>query len=823
MSKQIVIAEQHRIAAVFDAEQIQELVVATGTHQVSDIYLGVVENVLPGIDAAFVNIGDSDRNGFIHVTDLGPLRLRRSASSITELLAPQQKVLVQVMKEPTGTKGPRLTGNISLPGRYLVLMPYGRGVNLSRRIESEGERNRLRALAILMKPAGMGILIRTEADGMPEEAIIEDLENLQKQWESVLTEASATRPPALLNRDDDFVQRVLRDAYCDNVNRIVVDSVQGLKRVKQHLTSWGGGRMPQGVLVDQHRERGSILEYFRVNAAIREAMKPRVDLPSGGYIIIEKTEALTVIDVNSGSFTRSATARETVLWTNCESATEIARQLRLRNIAGVIVVDFIDMESRRDKLQVLEHFNNAMKSDKAKPQIAQLTELGLVELTRKRQGKNIYELFGVPCPACSGIGMHVNLPGEAPSALQTQHQYHHYEEIPDHFAPPGAASPAPQYSDTPTDRRESRDIGRRSIRRDTINPTTTTGRPEARLPEARSSSGYAESYAPEGFTGFEDGGFDSEGALDLSQHPSYQERGRGGNRRRRRRGEPFTKETTTDRGASPWEEVPIDRPSTDRIPNDRIPNDRISNDRHPTERVQNERISLDRVASRYELPSIENETDVLDLQPEEVAPAVRESRESRFEERRVRSGRRERTPSEPPEIINVEMTEDEQDVYAWMGISPLILSEQTPKNPRSAIIRIYPPGEVPSDEAVEVADDGADTNIPDEFEAIESEFVSSLDPDESEFGDAIPARRGRARIDRRSDGSVAPPIKRSFEGQAEFDFGESVESDSEETFEPEVIEPVAIADDSMQSIQLEALDVDDDGAPRRRRRRSSAT
>ena len=811
MSKQIVIAEQHRIAAVFDAEQIQELVVATGTHQVSDIYLGVVENVLPGIDAAFVNIGDSDRNGFIHVTDLGPLRLRRSASSITELLAPQQKVLVQVMKEPTGTKGPRLTGNISLPGRYLVLMPYGRGVNLSRRIESEGERNRLRALAILMKPAGMGILIRTEADGMPEEAIIEDLENLQKQWESVLTEASATRPPALLNRDDDFVQRVLRDAYCDNVNRIVVDSVQGLKRVKQHLTSWGGGRMPQGVLVDQHRERGSILEYFRVNAAIREAMKPRVDLPSGGYIIIEKTEALTVIDVNSGSFTRSATARETVLWTNCESATEIARQLRLRNIAGVIVVDFIDMESRRDKLQVLEHFNNAMKSDKAKPQIAQLTELGLVELTRKRQGKNIYELFGVPCPACSGIGMHVNLPGEAPSALQTQHQYHHYEEIPDHFAPPGATSPAPQYSDTPSDRRESRDIGRRSIRRDT---TITPGRPEARLPEARSNSGYVESYAPEGFTGFEDGGFDSEGALDLSQHPSYQERGRGGNRRRRRRGEPFTKETTTDRGASPWDEVPIDRPS-----NDRISNDRISNDRHPTERVQNERISLDRVTSRYEVPSIETETDVLDLQPEEVAPAVREGRESRFEERRVRSGRRERTPSEPPEIINVEMTEDEQDVYAWMGISPLILSEQTPKNPRSAIIRIYPPGEVPSDEAVAMSDDVTDDNIPDEFTSIESEFVSSLDPDESEFGDA-PARRGRGRIDRRSDGSVAPPIKRSFEGQAEFDFGESVESDLEETFEPEIIESVAIAADS---VELELLELEDDGAPRRRRRRSSAT
>ncbi|WP_317134422.1 Rne/Rng family ribonuclease [Leptolyngbya sp. 7M] len=401
MPKQIIIAEQHRIAAVFSEDQIQELIVAKGTHQVGDIYLGVVENVLPGIDAAFVNIGDSERNGFIHVTDLGPLRLRKSAGSITELLAPQQKVLVQVMKEPTGNKGPRLTGNISLPGRYLVLMPFGRGVNLSRRIRNDAERNRLRALAILIKPAGMGLLVRTEAEGMAEEAILEDLETLQKQWESIQQEAMTLRPPSLLNRDDDFIQKVLRDVYSADVNRIVVDSHTGLKRVKQHLVNWSGGKSPQGVLIDHHRDRVPILEYFRVNAAIREALKPRVDLPSGGYIIIERTEALTVIDVNSGSFTRSATARETVLWTNCEAAAEIARQLRLRNIAGVIIVDFIDMDSRRDQLQVLEQFNKALRVDKARPQIAQLSELGLVELTRKRQGQNIYELFGQTCPTYS--------------------------------------------------------------------------------------------------------------------------------------------------------------------------------------------------------------------------------------------------------------------------------------------------------------------------------------------------------------------------------------------------------------------------------------
>lgn len=486
MPKQIIIAEQHQIAAVFSEDQIQELVVATGHHQIGDIYLGVVENVLPGIDAAFVNIGDPERNGFIHVTDLGPLRLKRSAAAITELLTPQQKTLVQVMKEPTGSKGPRLTGNITLPGRYVVLMPYGRGVNLSRRIKSESERNRLRALAILVKPAGMGLLVRTEAEGKPEEAIIEDLEVLQKQWEIVQQEAVTSRAPALLNRDDDFIQRVLRDMYGADVNRIVVDSSTGLKRVKQYLQNWSGGQTPQGLLIDHHRDRSPILEYFRINAAVREALRPRVDLPSGGYVIIQPTEALTVIDVNSGSFTRSATARETVLWTNCEAAAEIARQLRLRNIAGVIVVDFIDMESRRDQMQVLEHFNKALKADKARPQIAQLTELGLVELTRKRQGQNIYELFGETCPTCGGLGHTVRLPGELENRLPIP-----ATDIPERFVP------MPQ--------RESRP------------PAPTTRIPDiGNLPPVTPKDVY---------DGFGDG-FESEpefSSLHLINHPSYQE------------------------------------------------------------------------------------------------------------------------------------------------------------------------------------------------------------------------------------------------------------------------------------------------------------
>jgi ribonuclease E len=617
MSKQIIIAEQHRIAAVFSEDQIQELIVATGHHQVGDIYLGIVENVLPGIDAAFVNIGDSDRNGFIHVTDLGPLRLKRAAASITDLLAPQQKVLVQVMKEPTGNKGPRLTGNVSLPGRYLVLMPFGRGVNLSRRIRSESARNRLRALAILVKPAGMGLLVRTEAEGVAEEAIIEDLEALQKQWETVQQEAVSTRPPALLNRDDDFIQRVLRDMYSADVNRIVVDSSTGVKRVKQHLVNWSSGKPPQGVLVDHHRDRISILEFFRVNAAIREALKPRVDLPSGGYIIIERTEALTVIDVNSGSFTRSATARETVLWTNSEAATEIARQLRLRNIAGVIIVDFIDMDSRRDQMQVLEQFNKVLRSDKARPQIAQLTELGLVELTRKRQGQNIYELFGRTCPTCGGLGHLVHLPGET-------------ERI----------APEPIESSRPL------------------------------VPNLRTASPLPEPW---------DGGDDYEAdassdlqELDLTNHPSYQERSgaNNSNRRRRRRigREPMARESIT---REPAHREPVTR---ELITRELIP--------------RNNRLESDFEESTT--PSLDIEDSILSL-PEVEAVVPKENRIEKTE--RHRTNRRDRPAAEPPQVIAVEMTQEEQDVYALMGVSPLVLTPEAVRDPKSIVIRVKLPGE----------------------------------------------------------------------------------------------------------------------------------
>jgi len=401
MSQQIIIAEQARIAALLTDDRVDELIVAQGQYQIGDIFLGTVENVLPGIDAAFINIGESEKNGFIHVSDLGPLRLKKGTFGLTELLEPKQKVLVQVIKEPTGSKGPRLTGSISIPGKYLILQPYGQGVNISRKINTETERSRLKALGVLIKPPTTGMLFRTEAEKIKEELLIEDLEQLIQQWENILKVSEASNPPNLIKRDDDFSLKILRDHIKGTTKSIIIDSNFSVARAKEFLKNY-----ESDIDIEFHDNNLNqhIFEKYEIKKTIQKALQPRVDLPSGGYIIIEPTEALTVIDVNSGSFTRSANSRQTVLWTNCEAAVEISRQMKLRNIGGVIVVDFIDMESRRDQFQLLEHFTSAIKDDSARPQIAQLTELGLVELTRKRQGQNIYELFGKKCSTCDGNG-----------------------------------------------------------------------------------------------------------------------------------------------------------------------------------------------------------------------------------------------------------------------------------------------------------------------------------------------------------------------------------------------------------------------------------
>lgn len=393
-SQKIVIAERDNIAALIENGRVSEFYINRGEILLGDVYLAQVENVLPSIDAAFVNVG-SDKMGFLHAQDV----MKKGA--LQDKLAPKQKLVVQVVKEPTGHKGPRVTTEISLPGRFLVLMPNEAGINVSRKISTVKERARLKSIVSLMKPVGVGVIIRTEAEGQSEADIQEDLEILLEKWNGIVTSAETVTAPALLYRDQDLLYRVIREACTENTEEIIVDTAFAMNRLQNLLQTW---HMNKDIKVTLYKGTEPLLVAMDIHKEIKAALQTKVNMPSGGYLYIQTTEALTVIDVNSGKFVSSATQDETILKTNIEAVHEIARQLRLRNIGGMIIVDFIDMLSRVDKLAMMEELELALEPDKAKPQVGQLSDLGLVELTRHRQGQAIAEIFAKKCPHCQGNG-----------------------------------------------------------------------------------------------------------------------------------------------------------------------------------------------------------------------------------------------------------------------------------------------------------------------------------------------------------------------------------------------------------------------------------
>lgn len=393
-ANKIIIAERDNIAAVIEKGKVAEFYVHRGEIILGDVYLAQVENILPSIEAAFVNVG-TDRMGFLHAQDV------MGKGALQDKLKPKQKIVVQVVKEPVGHKGPRVTTEISLPGRFLVLMPNEAGINVSKKITSAKERARLKSVVNLLKPVGVGVIVRTEAEGQSESDIQEDLEILLEKWNNIITSAESLTPPSLLYRDQDLLYRVIREACTEDTQEIIVDTAFALNRVQNILQNW---HMNKNINVTLYKGSEPLLVAMDIHKEIKAALQMKVNLPSGGYLFIQTTEALTVIDVNSGKFTNSATQDETILKTNIEAVHEIARQLRLRNIGGMIIIDFIDMTNRVDKLTMMEELEMAMEADKAKPQVGQLSDLGLVEMTRHRQGQAISEIFAKRCPHCQGNG-----------------------------------------------------------------------------------------------------------------------------------------------------------------------------------------------------------------------------------------------------------------------------------------------------------------------------------------------------------------------------------------------------------------------------------
>ncbi len=394
MAKSIVIAERDNIAAVFEDNQITEFYIHRGDILLGDVYLSKVENILPSIEAAFVNVG-SDKMGFLHAADV------IGKGGLQDKLSPKQKLVVQVVKEPTGHKGPRVTTSISLPGRFCVLMPQESGISVSKKIMSSKERARLKSIVSLLKPVGLGVIIRTEAEGQTEAEIQEDLEILLEKWNTIVTQAELVEAPNLLYRDQDLLYRVIREACTEDVKEIVVDTPYAMHRTQQLIQNWNLNR---NIDISVYKGSEPLLVASGVKKEIELALQDKVNLPSGGYLFIQATEALTVIDVNSGKFISSATQDETILKTNKEAVKEIARQLKLRNIGGMIIIDFIDMLSRADKIAILEELELAVEDDKSKPQVGQLSDLGLVEMTRHRQGQSLAEIFTKKCPHCHGTG-----------------------------------------------------------------------------------------------------------------------------------------------------------------------------------------------------------------------------------------------------------------------------------------------------------------------------------------------------------------------------------------------------------------------------------
>ena len=394
MSKAIVVAERDNIAAVIEDGKICEFYVHRGDMLLNDVYLATVDNILPSIDAAFVNVG-YDKMGFLHAHDA------IGKGTLKEKLSPKQKIIVQVVKEPVGHKGPRVSTLISLPGRFLVLMPQETGINVSRKIVNQKERARLKSIISLLKPVGLGVIVRTEAEGQSDADIQEDMEILLEKWNTIVTAAETRPAPSLLYRDQDLLYRVMREACSEDVDEIILDTSYGVHRTQQILQNWN---MNKNIDVNVYKGSETLLVASGVVREIKSALQTKVNLPSGGYLFIQTTEALTVIDVNSGKFVSSTTQDETIVKTNLEAVHEIARQLRLRNIGGMVIVDFIDMNNRRDKLAIMEELEIALEKDKAKPQVGQLSDLGLVELTRHRQGQSLSEIFSKKCPHCQGTG-----------------------------------------------------------------------------------------------------------------------------------------------------------------------------------------------------------------------------------------------------------------------------------------------------------------------------------------------------------------------------------------------------------------------------------
>jgi len=396
------VSPQETRVAVVASGMVQELLVerAASRGLVGSLYAGRVARVLPGMQSAFVDIG-LGRAAFLHVADIRGAR--ESQKPIEKLLAEGESLLVQVVKDPIGSKGARLSTQISIAGRLLVYLPHDPHIGISQKIEDENGRQALRERLLQLVPADEkgGFIVRTLAESATEEELRADLDYLRSLWQAIREQSLGAQPPRLLHEDLSLAQRVLRDMVGGETDRVVVDS----RETFQKLAAFAGHYMPRvRDRIEHYTGERPLFELYDVEAEIERALSRRVALKSGGTLVIDQTEALTTIDVNTGGFVGGRSLDDTIFKTNLEAAQAIARQLRLRNLGGIIVIDFIDMASSEHQTAVLEELRRALARDRTRMTVNGFTALGLVELTRKRTRESLAHVLCEPCPACDGRG-----------------------------------------------------------------------------------------------------------------------------------------------------------------------------------------------------------------------------------------------------------------------------------------------------------------------------------------------------------------------------------------------------------------------------------
>lgn len=392
--------------AVLENGKLVELYIERPLQQrvVGNLYKGTVANVLPGMQASFIDIGLA-KNAFLYVDDImtewGEEKSLPAKSPIEKLLKVGKEIMVQVIKEPFGSKGARVTGQIALPGRFLVLVPGADYIGVSRRIEDEQERERLRRLAENLKPEDLGLIIRTVAEGVEQVVLEQDLQFLINLWSRIQTRFQQKTAPAVIYQDLALTCRIARDLFVDDYSSFLIDNEQEYEKVRDILDYISPQLKPK---VRLYRKKEPIFERYGVEREIEKALEDQVWLKSGGYLIFDETEALTVVDVNTGRYIGRRNLDETILKTNLEATEEIARQIRLRDIGGIIIIDFIDMSLEEHRQKVLYRLSEAVKADRTKTYVLGLTSLGLVEMTRKKVRQDLAAVLQQHCPYCEGRG-----------------------------------------------------------------------------------------------------------------------------------------------------------------------------------------------------------------------------------------------------------------------------------------------------------------------------------------------------------------------------------------------------------------------------------